>query len=266
MLSTIINAQKAYTEKPDTKLFQMHTHDSYEVYCFLSGKAKYFVEGTVYPLHPGDILILKKAEAHTLLLLKEQPYERIVIYFNADAIVGKGKDKLLAFINDRPLGKNNRFPAAIFKDKNWLYYLNSTCKTNDKETQKLYLTVLLTELHASANEILPSSETYDNISSVIAYINSHLSNELSLDSICSIFHTSRSHMNRKFRQMTGSSIWQYIKRKRLLMAKELLSNGEHPDHVYEKCGFNEYSSFYRAYKEEFGVSPKEDLTCPIWRK
>ena len=58
--------------------------------------------------------------------------------------------------------------------------------------------------------------------------------------------------------MTGSSMWAYIKRKRLLLAKELLTGGENPYLVYEKCGFNEYSSFYRAYKAEFGVSPKED--------
>lgn len=258
MMPMIIDAARTYTENPETRLFQMHAHDGYEVYCFLGGKAKYFVEGTVYPLRPGDILIMKRAESHTLLLQGDQPYERIAIHFSADAIIGQGRDKLLSYLNSRPLGKNNRFPAAIFKGKNWLYYLNSACEADDEETKKLYLTVLLTELCASASEIRPDSEARDNISEVIAYINSHLSDDLSLDSICSEFHTSRSHTNRKFRQMTGSSMWEYVKRKRLLMAKELLLGGENPYRVYEKCGFNEYSSFYRAYKAEFGVSPKDD--------
>lgn len=258
MASNTITAERNYTEHPDTERFLMHTHDGYEAYCFLSGKAKYFVEGTIYPLRPGDILIMKKAESHTLLLLKDQPYERIAIHFSTDAIVGENKDKLLSYLNDRPLGKNNRFPAAIFREKNWLYYLNSVCESDNEETRKLYLTVLLTELCASASDIRPDNEVRDNISEVIAYINSHLSDDLSLDSICSVFHTSRSHTNRKFRQMTGSSMWEYIKRKRLLMAKELLLGGKNPCRVYEKCGFSEYSSFYRAYKAEFGVSPKDD--------
>ncbi len=258
----IIDAKKTYTENPDTRLFQMHTHDGYEAYCFLGGKAKYFVEGTVYPLRPGDILIMKKAESHTLLLLKDQPYERIAVHFGADSLVGEGRDRLLTFLNDRPLGKNNRFPASLFKEKNWLYYLNKICESNDLSTQKLYLTVLISELCDSAHDIRPDSEARDNISEVIAYINSHLSDDISLDSICSVFHTSRSHTNRKFRQMTGSSMWEYIKRKRLLMAKELLFSGENPYRVYEKCGFNEYSSFYRAYKAEFGVSPKSDHKKP----
>ncbi len=254
----IIDAGKNYTENPDTRLFKMHAHDGYEVFCFLSGKAKYFVEGTVYPLRPGDILIMKKAESHTLLLLKDQPYERMSVHFSADALVGANKDRLLSFMNDRPLGKNNRFPASIFKERNWLYYISKICESDDVETQKLYLTVLISELCTSACDIRPDSEARDNMSEVIAYINSHLSDDISLDSVCSVFHTSRSHTNRKFRQMTGSSMWEYIKRKRLLLAKELLTNGENPYRVYEKCGFNEYSSFYRAYKAEFGVSPKED--------
>lgn len=252
-----IYAARTYTENTDTSRFTMHAHDGYELYCFLRGKAKYFVEGTVYPLHHGDILIMKKAESHTLLLLKNQPYERIAIHFGADAIVGAGKDRLLSFLNDRPLGKNNRFPASAFKDKNWLYYLDTVCQSDDENTKRLYLTVLLTELSSSEAEVISDGQR-DNIADILSYINAHLGDDISVDSICSVFHASPSHTNRKFRQMTGSSIWEYVKRKRLLMAKELLSSGENPYRVYEKCGFNEYSSFYRAYRSQFGVSPKAD--------
>ncbi len=257
-MTDLMIAKRSYTEHPDTELFQMHTHDGYEVFCFLRGKAKYFVEGTVYPLRAGDILVMKKAESHTLLLLKDQPYERITIHFPACAVEGSRREKIMSFLNDRPLGQNNRFSAALFKGNNWLYYLNSICEANDEETRRLYLTVILSELCDSSDKIRPDTEARDNMSDVIHYINSHLSDELSLDSICEVFHTSRSHTNRKFRQMTGSSMWEYIKLKRLLMAKELLTQGEPPYRVYEKCGFNEYSSFYRAYKAEFGVSPREN--------
>jgi AraC-like DNA-binding protein len=254
----MVDAARTYTERPDTARFQMHAHDGYEIFCFLKGKAKYFVEGTVYPLRTGDILIMKKAESHTLLLLNDRPYERMAVHFGAEDIVGEGRERILEFMNGRPLGKGNRFPASVFKDKNWLYYLNLICESESNDVKRLYLTVLLTELCASSHELGQDNVARDNISEVIEYINSHLGDDISLDSICSVFHTSRSHTNRKFRQMTGSSMWKYIKRKRLLMAKELLSKGENPCRVSEKCGFNEYSSFYRAYKSEFGISPKDD--------
>jgi mannose-6-phosphate isomerase-like protein (cupin superfamily) len=181
-MTDLMIAKRSYTEHPDTELFQMHTHDGYEVFCFLRGKAKYFVEGTVYPLRAGDILAMKKAESHTLLLLKDQPYERITIHFPACAIEGSRREKIMSFLNDRHLGKNNRFSAALFKGNNWLYYLNSICEANDEETRRLYLTVVLSELCDSFDKIRPDAEARDNMSDVIHYINSHLSDELSLDS------------------------------------------------------------------------------------
>ena len=43
-MEPIIHANKNYTEKPDVNLFKKHTHDNYEIFCFLSVDAKYFVE------------------------------------------------------------------------------------------------------------------------------------------------------------------------------------------------------------------------------
>ena len=69
---------------------------------------------------------------------------------------------------------------------------------------------------------------------------------------------SKSQLNRKFRNVTGSTVWEYITAKRLILAKELLVRGEKPTSVYTKCGFNDYTSFYRAYKTKFLHSPKND--------
>lgn len=73
------------------------------------------------------------------------------------------------------------------------------------------------------------------------------------------FYISKSQLNRKFKRITGSTVWEYILTKRLIFAKELLQNGEHPTTVYLKSGFKDYCSFFRAYKIKFGVSPKNDL-------
>ena len=59
-MNPYLNATHSYTEKPDLSLFKRHTHDNYEIFCFLSGDAKYFVEGNTYDLKQNDILIIKK--------------------------------------------------------------------------------------------------------------------------------------------------------------------------------------------------------------
>ena len=50
----MIYSHKAYTEKPDLEMFNMHTHDDYEIYCFMSGSAKYYVEGATIFDYFGD--------------------------------------------------------------------------------------------------------------------------------------------------------------------------------------------------------------------
>lgn len=255
----ILIAHKTYTKKPDLDMFKMHTHDTYEIYCFLSGSAKYYVEGNIYNLKIGDILIIKKAEAHTLLINAEAPYERIVVNFNTNALLCDSKAKLLNFLNNKPLGKNNRYAASKFTNTNWLYYLENICRSDTEYEKRIYLTVLINELARHYNELNTDDTLPDSTSDIIGYINSHLTENISLDSICAHFYLSKSHLNRKFKQMTGSTVWEYIITKRLLIAKELLKNGEHPTTAYIKSGFNDYCTFYRAYKTKFKVSPKTDF-------
>lgn len=253
-----LSAHKSYTQKPSLNDFHMHTHDNYEIYCFLSGAAKYFVEGNIYNLKPGDILIIQKAEVHSLLINADTPYERIYINFNHDALLGENTAEALSFLDNKPLGKNNRYSASKFKDMHWMYYLEKICSTEDIYEKRLYLTVLVRELHNHYPEICEDVSYHDSISDIIEYINLHLTEQISLETVCKHFFLSKSHLNRKFKRMTGSTVWKYVLNKRLLFAKELLQNGEHPTAVHIKSGFNDYCSFFRAYKSKFGVSPKND--------
>lgn len=259
MSNPIIEATCSQTEKPSISGHVMHTHDTYELYCFLSGSAKYFVEGNTYPLKPGDILIMKKAEAHNLLITKQSPYKRIVINFNSDAIGENVRSKLVNFLDSRPLGIKNRFSASLFSGTNWLYYIEKIYSSDDTNLQSIYLTVLLSELCERFPEIITHEAASREMMDIMEYINSHLSSELSLDKICDRFFISKSSINRKFKKSIGTTVWEYITAKRLLLAKELLHEGIPPTNVYIESGFKDYCTFFRAYKAKFGVSPKNDL-------
>ena len=259
MSDIFIKPHKVYTEKPDLDKFNMHTHDSYEIFCFLSGNAKYFVEGNIYPLKSGDILIMKKAEAHSLLISSYTPYERIVIHFNAEAIAENLRAPLMEFLDSRPLGVKNRYSASLFHDTNWMYYLNKICSSDDLGVQSIYLTILLSELCERHTEIKPKEASGEEVIDIIQYINHHLADELSLDILCARYFVNKSHINRRFKKIIGTTVWEYITAKRLLLAKELLEGGVTPTNVYAKCGFKDYCTFFRAYKAKFGISPKNSM-------
>ena len=70
------------------------------------------------------------------------------------------------------------------------------------------------------------------------------------------FYLSKTHLNRIFKQSTGTTVWEYITIKRLFLAKELIAAGRQPTDVCTQCGFKDYTTFFRSYKRHFGISPR----------
>lgn len=253
----IIDASKSYTVTPDPERFVMHAHEMYEIFCFISGDAKYFVEGNIYKLKKNDILIIKKTESHSLLIRTIVPYERITIHFTGDSIYSENQ-KLLEFLNQKPLGKNNRYAAEKCGNTHWIYYLEKMCETTDLAIQRIYLNVMLNELYENRDKANENSAFHDNTAEIINYINENLTTIESLEQICNRFFISKTQLNRNFKKITGSTVWEYIITKRLLFAKECLNGGISPTVTSEKSGFSDYCSFFKLYKKKFGISPKKD--------
>ena len=253
-----LEALKNYTKKPNLDMFNPHTHDNYEIFCFISGNAKYFVEGNIYNLKSGDILIIKKSETHSLLIEKETPYTRYVINFNAKALLGDMDKTLIPLLDEKPLGKSNLIPSTNAQHDIWLSYLEKIVNCKNLHEKQLYLTVLLYELCKNLNTSGYKDTLKSNNDRIIEYINKNLTGISTLDEICERFFISKTHLNRKFKAITGSTVWDYIVTKKMIIAKELLNQGYKPNIVSEKCGYTEYSTFYRAYKSKFGVSPMTD--------
>ena len=72
-----------------------------------------------------------------------------------------------------------------------------------------------------------------------------------------IFFVNKYHLSHEFNRLVGTSIYRYVIQKRLVIAKQMLSDGLPPTDVYQHCGFGDYSNFYRAFKAEYGISPKD---------
>ncbi len=95
---------------------------------------------------------------------------------------------------------------------------------------------------------------------IVAYVNAHLSEELSVPALAELFFLSPSQFSRVFKQATGAAPWEYITIKRLTAAREKIRSGFSAQDAGESCGFKDYSAFYRSYVKYFGCSPKEDKT------
>lgn len=246
---------------PVPESFTMHTHQMCEVYLFLNGRASFRIEGSEYRLERGDLLIMRPAEAHCIQVQPDHPYERLSMHFEPglfDRI--DPEHKLLQVFMDREAGRFNRFAAAEFQNQNYRVMLTRLMEPEHQQRLDIIAVLLellnqLYRLYQQRGESEPAAES-SPLFQVIRHINEHLSEPLSLDSLCEQFYLSKPQLCRSFKRTTGASVGEYITAKRLLQAQSMLRAGSPPTHVCTACGFNDYSAFYRAYVKHFGVSPR----------
>ena len=96
------------------------------------------------------------------------------------------------------------------------------------------------------------------VAAAIEYIDSHLDQNISLDTLCKELYISKSYLHQLFMRHLQTTPRRYIAGKQLLAAQQAIRSGERPTDIYTQFGFSEYSSFYRAYHKLFGYAPSEE--------
>lgn len=254
-------------EQPDAKSFGMHIHDRYEIYYFVAGEVNYLVEGREYLLEPDTIMIMRPGESHAAKILKEKTYKRCYINFHASLLDQIDPNhKMLRAFTDRELGYGNKYIEAEFEDIQIKKIFEAMYRCNGNEYDKrrnicIHLFLLLDRISQifdkrGTEEYKPSGRLSEQI---VAYVNRHLTEELSVPMLAKEFFLSTSQLSRIFKQATGSSVWEYIIKKRLTMARERMRGGSSAQEAATECGFKDYSVFYRAYVKHFGSRPTDSV-------
>lgn len=259
-----IYIRHAIDEIPDDKEFTMHIHDQCEIYFFISGDVEYLVEGSKYPLSESSLLIMSPAEAHKPKIVGRSRYERYAINFPANFVsLIDPECRLTNAFTERPLGKNNILSAQDIDMKlvNKLFS-EMTCDNDEYSKQltiKTHLLMLLDMIDRAYSVIEKAhSKPPSTAQRIIMYVNEQLFEDISVSDLAKHFYLSPSQFSRIFHQATGSAPWDYIVKKRLTSAKEMIRSGHSAQSASESCGFKDYSVFYRAYTKHFGCSPKHD--------
>ena len=129
----------------------------------------------------------------------------------------------------------------------------------DKALVTQFLIAVTRDLEARQLQYVASASCDEKIVSILKYLNLHLSERQSIDSLSRQFYISKYYMMRRFKAETGYTIHGYLTEKRLLLARERIRAGEALGQVSEACGFQDYSTFSRAYKKRFGASPNAPI-------
>lgn len=253
--------------RPDT--VEVHHHDFYEVYYLLHGQVEYWVDGRIIRMQAGDVLLINPMELHRPILETDgHVYERIVLWIEKEFMEGltsNGKRLSACFDTTLPGHTHLLRPAAA--ERSALnarmgelvreYYSNEY--GSDLSAYGLFLQ-LMVQLNRMALFSAAQPEETEAMSALVEraliYIADHLSENLKVEQIASALFVSKYYLSHTFTREVGVSIYRYIMMRRLLMARQLLIAGEPAGQVSQSCGFSDYASFYRAFKSEYGTSPK----------
>ena len=217
---------------------------------------------------------MRPGETHKAQLSPAQPYERMAIHFPPRLLEPfDPQGELLVPFYERPVGKINLYRpeqyAAGFVWECLGAMTRPAAETDAARRLALLcnLPAVLLELRRAfagicCNELPPAGSADDSqsrIASVVEYINGNLTGDLNLSNLAARFFVSKSYLNQQFRQATGTTVWNYILLKRLMIARAAIRDGLPVTDAFARSGFTDYSAFYRRYRDRFGVSPKDDL-------
>ncbi len=247
--------------------YDMHVHNLYELDYIISGHGCYHIEGKRYPIFPGCFLLIHPIDAHMTQVENDTTYERITFHFSRELLNEIDPSRTLEeFIAGLPSPQLTLSASAegFFKQLfQGLYTLAETPKEYQGRMILSTLTVCLftlRNLQRNSSEVTVSTgvNISQTIRKVLLYIHQHLAEDLSLDDLCRQFSISKSYLNKRFKEITGTTLWDYVLAKRLIIARQNIQNGVPIQTVYQNSGFRDYSNFYRCYIKRFGVSPKKD--------
>lgn len=129
------------------------------------------------------------------------------------------------------------------------------CQTTD-ECDELFFTLVrkysrLVQKHSQKNYSLP-------VQKVITCIDTDITADLSLKTLASILNVNSSYLSTLFKKETGITLTEYVNKKRVERAKQLLKNGNvQIQTVAQNCGILDVNYFTKIFKKHTGVTPRE---------
>lgn len=243
------------------KLFVRHCHKMYELYFFINGEGHFLVENTLYKLQPGDLMLLRPGEYHHFIPTSPYDYERYCLHFDGSLMADY--PQLLAPFHNREVGTHNllRPDQELFCDV--FRHLEMAAGTPEEPRRLLsvfLLGELLTYVSMFADDsirLVGGEHMPPLVEKIMQYIHEHLTEPLSLDILADHVFMTKSHISRVFKSTMGVSPMEYIIRKRIQLARQYLREGVGAEDTATRCGFGDYSSFYRAYRRIMGQSPRQ---------
>ena len=245
----------------------LHSHAFYELlYCRSGEGVEYLLGSERYRLEQGDIVLVAPGISHRPILPEqmEVPYMRDVLWissefmntlqaqFPGDVDIQKDFKALVRTAGTQweSIGKlfRNGVMEAEKAEPGWELAVVGNTMTILSQLKRAFMERSMGELKREKRELLDE---------IAEYIEHNYTKHMTLGDVSRQFYVSESTVSHLFKKKMGVSLYHYVTQRRLIAAKNQILEGLPLEVVAEQVGFSDYSSFYRAFKGEYGISPRQ---------
>lgn len=255
-----------------TRTEQLHAHPFLQIVFVLSGKMIHHIGETSAELTGGEMAIIPPNVMHSVLLNDNTSYYALSFLLSSLGEINELNEQIILFLKSLENSAIPILPKTTLANHDIRFIESIFAQINteiaNKETGYLqnvtaYIILLVNQFIRRYFKQTPSAQKElfytgkQMVLSAIKYIDTHITDPLSLSETASIFNVSVSIFCRYFKQLTGKSFNEYIKHKRIAYANELIKKGYAITAVASLCGFGDFSTFSRSYKQVMGIPPSE---------
>ena len=250
---------------------EKHFHADYEIFYLISGERYYFIEDKTFHIKKGTLVFIDSNQIHKTIDCNNQPHERIFMRISEHTLGLVSNTELEKYLSD--FFRKNHGTLQL-NEKAQVYVENLLLKmlaeyenkeTGYKEMILSHLFELLVfsqryeEKYGRISKIATIDDTLDNkIFEVANYINENFHKKITLDDLEEKFYMSKFYLSRKFSEITGFTISEYINIKRVYNSTYLLDETDLTiSEVAYKCGFNSLTYFDKVFKKYMNTTPRK---------
>ncbi len=256
----------------DLANYPLHWHNEVELILLLSGslKVKFHNDSSaIVNCMPGDIMLIAPGTLHEYIS-DSAGGEKLILLF--DLATYSQVSALVPLIKTLPPYTHisqSLFPVEVARLQNYFWEIDRLYGQQDEFLQiSVYSLVSLIlaqigSMHLNVTTVEKDNsdsqrKNIDKLVEVTNYIDSHRSDDLTVEQLADLAGFSKFHFERLFKSYMGVSCYQYITKRRVLMAQELLGDTDlSVMDIALQSGFFSLSTFNRVFKDINKCSPTE---------
>lgn len=252
---------------PDFRMTEQR-HDFLELFYVLDGEGTFHIDGRPHACQPGDLMVIPVGQRHHI---QDDPAAPLALYgICVGQLVWQFESGLLDHLRGGCSPVSKLLAAQVRTDLRRLLFEQTRVRPGS-QALIVGLTLQLLASVAQTNQRRTSTEdpqdgteaarSRDAIQRYVAELPHRFLEATDLDDAAAAVRMSRRRFTQLFRAATGSSWSAFLTRLRVEYACQLLAETSRSIIATAfECGFEDLSSFYRAFKRLKGLPPRE------WRR